>query len=607
MGAFSASRLAAFKIRPQLADFLACLAGVAYAAQLWYFAQVQLSVLDEGLYLYKGLLLASGQYVPFADEGLWMTQMPLAYLLPGWGQLLLGAGLRSARLLAPGFSLLGALGLWLSARRLTNPWLAAGLLWAMTLNPALARLTATATSQGLTAFLLAWMFFWGLGRERSPGEVFAAGALAGAVVMVRINLLLLLPLWALYLWAANRRALGWGLAGMSLVFGGLHALYWPNILRLWAKWLPLPFLNAFSPPPNTPTWNPSSPLGFRIASLFLAFRWHFAALFGAFCSLTLGRFWRRRPEALFLLVFFWSSFALHAWAALGNDYCVFCFSTYTVFYAGAGLLLTVLTVLEWDFSPRRLRAWLAGLGTTALLGGMGYAAEGALRDLLPHNFYRRLVSLPAPGFGGAQLWQVWVNKWGGDLPAVTALAQALTPIAAGMLMAWLALTVGNRLRGRPGLGRGMLLLGLTGALMAFSPLLAGERGAYECEQGVIDGYEAAGAVLKQVIPTGAKVYWAGYSPVPLLYLPQVEILPGQLHGVYALRLGKDDAALRRYGWWSESLGQSWLETADFVIVEERNAAALEGRLQNFEQTAQTGPQSCEASSALRVYTRKRQP
>lgn len=592
------------KIRPRLADFLAFAAGMGYAAQVWHYSQVQLSVLDEGLYLFKGVLLASGQYTPFADDGLWMNQMPLAYLLPGWGQLLLGPGLRSGRMLAVAFSLLGALGLWLTARRLSNPWLAALLPLTMALNPALARLTSTAASQGLTACLLAWVFYFGLGKERSGAEVFVAGLLAGAVTLVRINLILLLPLLALYLWAANRRRLVLGLGGMALVFGGLHGLYWPNILRLWAKWLPFPILKDFFPPPNTPTWQPNSPLGYRVASLFLAFRFHFAALFGAVLSAALGRFSRRKPEALFLLAFFWSSFGLHAWASLGNDYCVFCFSTYTAFYAGAGLLLTALTLPEWNLSPAAPRRWLLGLTLLILLAGMGYSAEGTLREMLPENFYRRLASLPAPGFPGAQVWQVLVNKFGGDLRGVTDALQTLTPIAAGLLLAWLALSAGIFWRGRRGWAWGILLLGLVGSFTAFSPLLAGGPQAYDCPLPVLSSYEAAGAALRQAIPAGARVYWAGYSPTPLLYLPRVEILPGQLHGAYAFRQASDDAALRRYGWWNESLAEAWLAQADFVIVEGRGAAALSGKLDAFTLAFQTAPQSCQADSALTVYRRK---
>jgi hypothetical protein len=103
------------------------------------------------------------------------------------------------------------------------------------------------------------------------------------------------------------------------------------------------------------------------------------------------------------------------------------------------------------------------------------------------------------------------------------------------------------------------------------------------------------------------VYWDGYSPVTLLYLPKIEILPGQLHGVYSYRISQDDAALRRYGWWNESMAEDWLSQADFILVERRNfdeTSWLLGRLDNFERVLLTKPQSCQESSVILVYRRK---
>jgi len=601
----SLSKQYCLKIRPWLADFLALIGLGLYAAQMWQFAHLQFSVLDEGLYLYKGLLLATGQYTPFQDFGLWMNQMPLAYLMYGWAQMLFGAGLRTGRMFTFALGLLTALGLFLTARRLgENRWAAALLLWALALNPAALRMSAMAASQGLTACLLAWTFFFSLGADRRPWHLFFGGLLAGATVMVRINLILLLPLLLMYVWRANVRGLPALLAGMLISFGGPHLLYWPNILRLWVKWLPLPFLSGFFPPPNTPTWNPDSPLGYRVASLFLAFRYHFAALFGALATWLFFDGKNRRKEVVFLSVFLLSAFLLHAWAALGNDYCVFCFATYTAFYAGAGLLLAALTLPGWNLNPSAPKRWLGGLALTVLLGGMAYSAEGTIRDLLPANFYRRLVMLPAPGFDGAQIWQVFVNKFGGSLRTVSDAAQAILPVIAAVTLGLVILSAGKLPGGASRWGRGFVLFLMLGTLFSPSLLLAGEYRAYDCPADVLPGYEAAGAALKGIIPPGAKVYWAGYSPAPLLYLPQIEILPGQLHGVYSFRVSDDDQALLRYGWWNESLAEIWLAQANFVIVEVRNAETLAGKLGAFEQAAQTAPQSCQPNSVLTVYRRK---
>jgi len=625
--------------RPFLADFLSLAGMLVYAALMWNFAHSQYSVLDEGLYLYKGWLLASGQYVPFQDNGLWMNQMPLSYLIPGWFQVLFGAGLRTGRMLAFVLSLFAILGFWLTARRLGGRWAALAVVWALALNPSAARMSALAASQGLIACLLAWTLFLTLGSDRKWWQLFLGGLLAGAVVMVRINLVLLLPLLGLYrlLEGAshlpsrnlplNRQSQNgaepvkpgathfwgafWLVAGMLITFGGTHLLYWPNILRLWARWLPLPFLSAFFAPENQATWQPEPVLGLRLASFFLAFRAHFAALIGALAALV---FWpingkmKNERTAIFLAVFFLSSFVLHAWAALGNDYCVFCFQTYTTFYSGAGLLLVAATLPDLNLNPPGWRKWLGGLALLALLGGMGYSTEGLIRAWLPENFYKQLLALPLPGFNGAEIWQVFANKFRLEYQQISDAAQAYFPVAVAVAFGLVVFVVVKLLMGRQnGFGAGFVVLTLMGTLFAPSPLIAGEYQAYDCPADVIPGYEAAGAALAQVIPPGSKVYWAGYSPVTLLYLPGIEILPGQLHGGYSFRVAADDAAIRRYGWWNQSLAEHWLAEADFVLVERRNLDRedwVNGQLTNFELVTETAPQSCLPESAMLVFRRK---
>lgn len=619
--------------RPLLADLLSLTGMLAYSAMLWNFVHIQFSVLDEGLYLFKGWLFVSGKYTPFQDYGVWMNQMPLSYLIPGWVELLFGPGLRTGRMLSFALGLLAVLGLWLTSRRLAGRWIAAGLVWAMALNPAAARMSALAASQGLIACLLAWTMFFALGRERTNGQRLLGGLLAGVVVMVRINLILLLPLLALYvLWETasftdGKRGLfkslkvsasfWWLLAGMLVVFAGLHLLYWPNILRLWAKWLPFPFLKAWFPPKTIPTWTPDNPPGFRVASFFLAFRVHFTALVGAVLAFI---FWpgrlKEQKSALFLAVFLLSSFLLHAWAALGNEYCVFCFPTYTTFYSGMGLLLTALTLPGWNLSAPGWKKWTGGLTLLTLLGGIAYSAEGTVRDLLPEYFYKRLLMLPLPGFGGAQIWQIPANKLGLEYESIYDTVQAYFPVAAALVIGLIIFGAGallfirlssDPLRARMGWGAGFVLLLILGTLLAPGVLFSGSYAAYDCPADVLPGYEAAGAQVARIVPPNARVYWSGYSPASLLYLPEIEILPGQLHGGYSFRIADQDDALLRYGWWNQSLAENWLAQSDFVLVEKRNLDRddlLTGKLSGFEQVAETAPQSCRSGSELLVFRRK---
>lgn len=615
-----------FRARPFLADYLS-LAGIfAYAGVMWHFVHIQFSVVDEGLYLYKGWLLASGAYLPFQDNGLWMNQMPLSYLIPGGVQVFFGPGLVTGRMFSFALGILSILGWWLTARRLGGRWAALAVVWAMALNPAAARMSALAASQGLVAALLAWTMFFSLGSDRKWWQLFLGGLLAGTVVMVRINLLLLLPLLALYVLFSKPGLRRGGflviMTGMLLTFGGMHVLYWPNILRLWARWLPLPFLAEFFAPPNIPIWKSGTAFLLKVASFFLAFRAHFAALVGSLAAIV---FWPERGKmkeeraAIFLLLFLFSSFALHAWAALGNEYCIFCFQTYTTFYAGIGLLLAAVTLPRWNWNPPLWRKLAGGLTLLALLGGMAYSTEGLVRDSLPETFYKRLLALPMPGFDGAQTWQVFANKFGLEYEQVADATQAGFPVAVAVAFGLVIFIAGKLFFLRPspltplpagegpgvrGFSAGFAVLLLIGTLFAPSPFIAGEYKAYDCPTDVLPSYEAAGAELMQVVPPGSKVYWAGYSPATLLYLPGIEILPGQLHGVYSFRISDDDAAIRRYGWWNQSLADAWLAQADLVLMEqrdlERESLTVE-QLAGFELVLQTAPQSCRPGSAVLVY------
>jgi len=604
---------------PVLAEAFSITGLFFYCLELWRFTHIQYSVLDEGLYLYKGWLFATGKYAPFQAYGPWTNQLPLAFLIPGWVQLVFGLGLQTGRIFAFVLGLLALLALWLTARRLGNRWIAAGLIAVVALNPTAARMVSMAASQGLVACLLAWTMFFSLGAGRKNWQLALAGLLAGATVMVRINLLPLLPLLLLYvLWAYGWKSALWALAGEVLVFGGMHLFYWPNILQLWDKLLPLPFLKAWGPPPNTPTWNPDNPLGFRVASFFLAFRYHFAALVGALAAWV---FWPKQwksamqfKTAVFLSVLLLAFFLLHAWAALGNEYCVFCFSTYTSFYGGVGLLLVAVTLPLWRLELPAWRKWLGALGMLGLLAGMAYSAEGTVADLFGADFYKRLLSLPAPGFSGAQVWQVVANKFQVEYGIIHDAVHVWVPVLLAVAFGLVLLAVWKMLNGRKNsaaLGGGALLVFvLLGMVFSPSPLLAGEYNSYDCQSNVIPGYEAVGAKLAKIIPPGSSVYWDGYSPVSLLYLPGVKIYPAQLHGTYSFRISNDDDALLKYGWWNQHLAEKWLAEADFVLVEDRNMARNDWLAQALEsgayrQVAVTGPQAaCQPKSFFHVYRRK---
>jgi len=268
-----------------------------------------------------------------------------------------------------------------------------------------------------------------------------------------------------------------------------------------------------------------------------------------------------------------------------------------------------VTVSEWRYDLPAWRKWLGGLGMLVLLVGMAYSAEGTIGNWLGDAFYKHLLALPVPGLK-AQVWQVVANKFGLEYEIIYSAVHAWFPVAVAGTFGLVTLAATKMLLGRKNSqasGVGFVVLTLIGILLSPTLLLAGEYNSYDCARDVLPGYEAAGAQLAQVIPAGATVYWAGYSPVTLLALPGAQIFPAQLHGAYSFRIANDEAALTKYGWWNQSLAEKWLTEADFVLVEQRNLNSndwLAGQLANFERVAKTRPQSCQPDSVMLVFKRK---
>jgi len=134
---------------PWLPVFLALAGFVAYILGAMEIARTTTSYLDEGLYLYKGYLFATGQQVPFADYGVWTNHAILSFLIPGYIQKWFGPGLETGRYFMILLSLFTLLGLWVFARRWGNAWWAAGAVWVMALNPAEIKIHTLAISEGL--------------------------------------------------------------------------------------------------------------------------------------------------------------------------------------------------------------------------------------------------------------------------------------------------------------------------------------------------------------------------------------------------------------------------------------------------------------------------
>lgn len=615
-----------------IANGLSAAGILLFAIQLGFNAHFQVSVLDEGLYLYKGLLFISGRYQPFQDYGPLTNQMPFSFLIPGIVQFLFGPGLRAGRYFALLLGLFMIIGLWWTCRRMTNPWLAAGAVWVMALIPALTKIYSMAISEGLIACLLVWVMALTLGEKRPLWQMVVGSILAGIIVMIRINLLPLLPLLCLYiLWQNGWKSAAWATlaCGLTVVIG--HAFYWPNILRLWAFWLPeslTPFLKAWRPPAEAiPFWDPTMDLKVRLFSLIDGVRYNFIPVIGV---LAVWALWPRKSAwknpaqyraGIFLSVLFFSLLTLHAWASLIQSYCVYCFPIYTAFYAPLGVLLVVLTISSWQ-TRLDLWRWIAcGLAISAVFSGIIFS-------FIPASTIRWVMKFPVPRIrsfhflpGSAELQQVVANKFHMELEALVPIFSAVIPVLLGILCCGVIILIAGLLRRlfkrfttKTSAGAGVLIfILLTGWVLSPTAWLGNGYHRYDCVGDFIAADEQAGKALQAVIPPQARIFWRGISPITLLHLPQAKIYPAQLNGDYSYRLGGEADALLRYGWWDQSLGLEWAKEADYILVAQKyDKGWLKDMLESGDYqeitilpgAAENGYAACLADAYPRVFMKK---
>jgi hypothetical protein len=558
-------------------------AGSAYLIQAWVYAHTQESILDEGAYLYKGYLFVSGRYWPYQDYGVWSNHMPLSFLIPGAVQVLFGPGLRTARYFAILLSLLMLAGLWVLVNRLAGRWWAAAAVSVMALSPAAIKIYSIAVAQGLVVCMLVWAVALLLGERRSPWQITLGALLAGLLLMTRINMVPVLPLMVLYVFWRHGPRMGIlaALAG-ALPVVILHAIYWPGILRLWAVWFPktlTPFLDPWrAVSVGQAVWDNSLPLSDRWESLLNGLQANFISLVGlvgfAFLWIWADQ-WKTKfhqQAAAFLSALFAVLLALHGWAALGMDYCVYCFEGYLAFFAPLGLALVAVTYAGWKAADTRWYSVYTGVLVILLFTSVGYSAQQEIGPILLGFPFPRIKAGRILG-GTAPVSVILENALGIEYKLSRWLISALSGLALGLvllLVIWLLLRSRRaqvKLEGHKGLAIMTAML-VVGALLSPTVVLAGARQERDCSGDVIASYERVGKQLAEAIPPGSSVFWAGgLSVVPLLYLPGIEIYPPQINNGYSHRLGGDTDEIERIGLWNEELKEKWLEEADFILIE----------------------------------------
>ena len=573
-----------------LAGVAALLGAAVCAWQLWMYAHTQVSVLDEGAYLLKGYLFVSGQYQPFQAYGPWTNHMPLAFLIPGAIQQWFGPGLAAARYFAVALTLFQLLGIWILARRLGGAWWAAGAVWVMALNPGLLKPYSTAVSQGLIACMLVWALVFVLGEKRPLWQIGLGAWIAALMGLTRFNMLPFFPFLVVYIfWQHGRKAgmLALLVGGLTLFIG--HAIYWPDIMRLYIK-IPKaisPFLNRWRLGLHaTPVWKPQTDLASQVLSFFQGLRFQFVAAVGVFCVWMLWpprRDWRSASDfkvAVFLSVLYLVLLLTHMWAALVKDYCPFCFAGYLAFFSVLGLLLLIVSAPTWSKTLPLWRQMLIAAVLLILTAGIGYSTFEETGNWLLEVQVPRVLLGKFGETGSASIGALIVNKFGLDVQLLRKLVPALAGLGLGLLLLAAGYVFG-RLRRRAAangaptqrLSAGYFALVITlilGMLLSPTILLGGGYTTYDCAGDVIASNRILGEYLRENIPPGSLVYWrGGLSAAPLLYVPDIRIYPPQINDGYSFYLDGDPELLLREGRWNRALDQQWLQEADVVLIEDR--------------------------------------
>jgi hypothetical protein len=603
---------------PWLPAFLTAAGFLAYVLRALEIARTKTSFLDEGLYLYKGFLFATGQQIPFADYGVWTNHAILSFLIPGYLQKWFGPGLETGRTFMIFLSLFTLLGLWVFARRWGNAWWAAGAVWVMALNPAEIKIHTLAISEGLVAALLVWIVVLVVGGERPLWQVLLGAALTVPLVLTRENMALVPPVLFFYIfWQHGWRAglLAMLCAGILFLLG--NVFYFPDNLKFWAMRVPDPFsfLHAWRMPETRVTSLPEpeeSNLYRMILYFWLTFRLHFVALVSALIVWLLLPFQIVRPlsdrirTVIFLSALLLVLYVAHVQVAFFGEFCISCILLYIGYFDFLGLMMLVIAapLLLKQLSP--LRQTLILMVIALLILGIGFSSHEDLSSEFAKAMIERL--------DGTYLWGTLIHYI--DLPHLLLFRMTFVLLVSLLVIALGALTLGILQRrasgGQAAGGRiGILALNLLlilGLILSPTKVLGAGSDFFDCAgMDVFASYRNAGVELSQVIEPGSKIYWEGRLLAIFLYMPDVKIYPPQMNHVHSYFIGGDAQTLLRYSQWNDELARQWLAEADYILVQNTEKVYLTDEMlesgEYVKVLSAPRAEKCRWQSVIQVYRR----
>ncbi len=605
-----------------LATFIAIIGLIVYLVNAFQTVISKLSFLDEGLYLYKGWLVVSGKYQLFENYGLWTNHMPFSFLIPGTAQVIFGPGLRTGRYFAIAIAVIFLIGLYFVIRKSSNTWWAAIGIWIYALNPASIKIYSMALTEGIVAAMFIWMIFLGVIPDRRKWQIICAGFLSAFILLTRENMLVVFPLFVLYVWWQHGWKLGLAafLAGMVPIIV-INAIYWPNILEIWAMWIPRiisPILNPWRLISDgvfllNQIPDKASNLTERMVNLGVLLRNHFASffMFFIFCiflpKIKELRNHKEIKSLSFLVVAYCILLGMHSFAAFGLDYCVSCILLYIDYFGFLPLIFLPMGINLLIKKPGPIRKLIFGGFILLFFGGI---VISSIDDFMKSTIFNgssvfgKVVDL------GALLIQLIQTRF--NLRYYQAVRVELVAIL--VVISCILIILGILFLRFKSIRRKMpstfqFAFGFLGLGILLSPtiLLGKANDFFACKSDVITSYEKAGKELREIIPAGEKVYWEGRSDAIFLYLPDIEIYPPQLNHLHAYYQNGDSDSLLRLGRYNNLLADQWYEGSNYILLEKEYAKKWEmdaiaaDRLTQISDIPPLG--NCESAGHLELFIR----
>jgi hypothetical protein len=578
MSKSSKNSISLFRNRLPLPEILALTGFILYLIQSLIYIHTRLPNLDEGSYLFKGLLFAKGVYTPFQPYGFWVNKMYLSFTIWGWLEAITKPGLLIPRYFSFVLGLLTVTGTWIVARRISNRWLAAGIVWVLALNPTMIIGYSLANSEILVIFELILIFVLCLGEKRTAWQVITGSALAGIMVLTRENMVFVLPLLIGYIFWQNGRRIGLiSLGALIFVLVVGHAIYWPNIWELWSRWFPPNIFKFFQYTTGNGGINSAANSSFleRLHSLAVAMRIYFIPFVGSIIALLLcprRKLWpnpARFKTAVFLASTFFILLITHLAASLGLDYCVYCSTSYFGFWGITGTLFLVITFSIMNRNP----SWIPKMAMILVLIGTS--------TLIWYSYFERigvaLVNLPFPRMrngtlqpGWTTLWPILRDRFQMDYLVARKLVTIIIGLIVGIIFIILVWACSRKLAQRHKLNLGYIsAIASLGLGLILTPLFAWPDSEVMCKGDVLDFYETAGGKLAKIIPIGSKVYLDGLiTSIPLLYMHDVIVLPPQINQQYSYKSNSTEISdtLLKEGFWNSEIANDWREKSSVFII-----------------------------------------